>query len=81
MGVAARERRPDAGGRGIRSGVPALAGDLAFLAALQQGFIQANVEMGRGNILGMILCLAVVTPVLALLARTLVLELGRKFGL
>jgi len=79
-GIWSRARRPDGGARGFRSGIPALAGDLAFLAALQQGFIQANVEMGRGNMLGMCLCLAFVTPILALLARTLVLEVGNRLG-
>lgn len=65
---------------GPRPGLPALASDLAFLIALQQGFIQAKVESGRGNILGIFLCLAFVTPLLALLTRALVLKAGNKLA-
>jgi len=65
---------------GFRPGLPAIASDLAFLMPLQQGFIQAKVESSRGNILGMILCLAFVTPLLALLTRTLVLGAGNKLA-
>ena len=61
---------------GFRRGLPVLAADLALLAVLQQGFIQARIESDRGNIPGVILCLAFVTPLLALMARTLVLEAG-----
>lgn len=50
----------------------ALAGNLAALLAAQQGVHHTRVEIERGNWPGAILILAFATPVMCLLAKSLV---------
>jgi hypothetical protein len=55
-----------------------MAADLVSLIAVQHGLIQTRIEWDRGNTLGAVLCLALVTPVLILLGRAIALSVGNR---